>query len=62
MKTTKILQETTDSRTYNLALRRKINSNENKCFICHPHRGCNANNTNFVKRNWKHYRKTQYKL
>jgi len=56
MKVEKISSETTDSRTYKLALRSAVLG----CPICGPHRGCNGMSEK-KQRNWKKFRKTQYK-
>lgn len=56
MKVEKISRETTDSRTYKLALRSVVLG----CPICSPHRGCNGRSEK-KQRNWKKFRKTQHK-
>jgi hypothetical protein len=56
MNVTKIVEETTDSRTYKLALRSKVLG----CPICGPNSGCNSRGKDH-QRNWKKFRKTQYK-
>lgn len=56
MKVTKISKETTDSRTYKMAMRSKVLG----CPICGPNSGCNALKKG-KQRNWKQFRKTQHK-
>lgn len=57
MKVKKIMRETIDSRTYRLI----VNSIVSGCTICSPHKGCNKWYSGNVNRNWKNYRKTQWK-
>ena len=42
---------------YKISIKR---SGEKGCPICGPHSGCNSGW--FIRRNWKEYRITQYKL
>ena len=57
MKVNKILKETSNSRVYMMAQRQ-----HNGCPFCKKSRGCNYVRIGWKnKRNWKHYRKTQYK-
>lgn len=53
----RVLENTTDSRVYKLTAREGVMS----CPICPPHRGCNRDYFG-VERNWKKFRKTQYKI
>jgi hypothetical protein len=55
----KIMDETTNSNTYNKAKRHYIDEQDGKCSWCPWHRGHNQRHN--VARNWKKYRKTQYK-
>ena len=55
MKVNKTLNETTNSRVYNLTVNEKVSG----CPICPPHRGCNRNKEN--DNNWKQYRNFQWK-
>lgn len=57
MKNSKKLSETTNSRTYRLT---ELNYKRG-CVFCGPHSGCNAV-AKKEDRNWKKFRKTQYKL
>ncbi len=56
-KNKKTVQLTDNSREYKLTKRR--DSRINSCPICPPHRGCNRNWN--LDRNWKNFRKTQWK-
>ena len=58
---TENLKTTTNSSVYNKLLRKKLSSDEGLCFICGPHSGCNSWKKYRGKRNWKGYRKTQWK-
>jgi len=57
----RIVDTTTNSRIYNLALKRY---RELQCIIscsrCKYNR--NENQRTYYRKNWKHYRKTQYKV
>lgn len=53
----KVMDTTTNSREYKLARRARI---PGFCTMCKPHRGCNSRV--YIRKNWKHYRKTQYKV
>jgi hypothetical protein len=57
----KVISTTNNSRIYKLLKREKLYSWEGKCFYCPPHGGCNRKNREQIK-NWKKYRKTQYKI
>ena len=57
MKNSKKLSETTNSRTYKINLRNFGRG----CNISGPRSGCNAVASK-EDRNWKQFRKTQYKL
>ena len=54
-KARKLLAETTSSKTYKSALKKVIGL----CPFCPPNRGCNRRWDN--DRNWKKFRKTQWK-
>jgi hypothetical protein len=56
MKVKKTTEETTDSRTYKLAMRSVVLG----CPVCGPNRGCNGRSKK-KQRNWKKFRKTQHK-
>ena len=56
-----VLKTTTDNRTYRRALLEVVSDNERLCFYCPPNRGCNWFKKDKQIRNWKSYRKTQYK-
>ena len=62
MKYKKIMDETCNSKVYKKAQKRVIDGEERKCFYCPPHSGCNGlfGGTK-GRRNWKRYRKNQYK-
>jgi hypothetical protein len=61
----KITQETDDSRTYKLTVRKQFN----RCPYCKPNQGCNRkggrngkkNKPFWKNKNWKKYRKTQWR-
>lgn len=55
------LKTTTNSRIYKLLYRDYLDKKAGLCSYCGPHRGCNANWRVKDNRNWKKYRKTQYK-
>lgn len=57
MKLKKRLENTTDPREYK---RLKKEAIPGACPFCQPHRGCNSRV--YIRKNWKHYRKTQYKV
>jgi hypothetical protein len=56
-----VLKTTTDNRTYRRALLEVVSDNELLCHYCPPHKGCNWFKKDKRMRNWKEYRKTQYK-
>lgn len=58
----KILDTTTHSRTYKLIKHEWVSSNLGLCWFCPPNKGCNYWNKNKPNRNWKNYRKNQYKI
>ena len=62
MKTKEVMNSTTDSRVYKIAHREQMEHTHGCCSRCHPRRGCNWSRSGVVKRNWKVYRKTQYKI
>ena len=55
------LETTTNSREYKIILRKVLDNNEGLCPICGPHTGCNFFKKYRPNRNWKEYRKTQWK-
>lgn len=55
-KVKKTVQLTDNSREYKMTKRK---DNTLHCSICPPHRGCNRNWN--LDRNWKKYRKTQWR-
>ena len=59
----KILDTTNNSRVYKIALKhyREI-TGDISCAICPYHRHENQLYRDWRKRNWKNYRKTQYKV
>ena len=61
MKLKEIMDFTTDSRVYKIAKRLQLESYEGICSRCHPNRGCNARRSRLIKKNWKEFRRTQYK-
>lgn len=56
------LKTTTNSRVYNLLKRQELFNYEGLCPICGPHSGCNSFKKFKGKKNWKEYRKTQWKV
>jgi hypothetical protein len=57
----KTLMKNTDNRTIYKRVRWYVLSiEEGYCAWCKPHRGCNSKRDRMI-RNWKRYRKTQYK-
>lgn len=50
-----------DSSVYKKLLALVLLREKGICPFCRPHGGCNARNKYTVKKNWKKYRKTQYK-
>lgn len=60
-KTSTEFKWTTNSRVYNLLLIEKNYNDLGLCPYCPPHGGCNYWNSRKPERNWKRYRKTQYK-
>lgn len=55
------LKTTTNRKTYKIILRRKIYDDNGLCHYCGPHSGCNSYRKKHPLRNWKQYRKTQWK-
>jgi hypothetical protein len=55
------LETTTNSRVYKLLKRIKLDKYEGLCPICGPHTGCNFFKKHRGIKNWKEYRKTQWK-
>jgi hypothetical protein len=55
------LKTTTNRKVYKILLRRKFYDDHGLCHYCGPHSGCNSNNRLYKMRNWKKYRKTQWK-
>ena len=55
------LKTTTNRKTYKILLRRKFYDDHGLCHYCGPHSGCNSNWKPSSSRNWKQYRKTQWK-
>ena len=60
MKNYDVLESTNNSRVYRMTQQRIISLEENKCFFCGPHSGCNSWRK-YGDRSWKRFRKTQYK-
>ena len=59
----KIVETTTDNRVYKIALKEyRALRCEISCGICPYHRGENYKRYGWKHRNWKNYRKTQYKV
>lgn len=60
-KTHTLRNETTDNRTYKAVQQRMYI----ECPFCPPHRGCNRRHSKgrpiYKQRNWKRFRKTQWK-
>lgn len=57
MRKFKELRETNHSRVYKMIERSFVLG----CPICGPNTGCNSNNKNYTLKNWKKFRKTQWK-
>jgi hypothetical protein len=55
------LRTTTNSRVYKILNRKMLDNNEGLCPICGPHSGCNFWKKHRGLRNWKEYRKTQWR-
>lgn len=60
MKLKEIMDATTNRSVYNRVQRQYLFEYENLCHYCPPHRGCNRRFRK-IDRNWKRYRKTQWK-
>lgn len=60
MKTKELLKTTTNSNVYNRAYRHYLEYAHGICSRCPPRKGCNWGRRN-RDRNWKNFRKTQYK-
>lgn len=60
----RVIDTTTDDRTYRSIKRLKLYESEGKCFWCTPHGGCNSRYNKWYGRpnsSWKNYRVKQYK-
>ena len=55
------LKTTTNRKMYKILLRKQFYNDHGLCFYCGPHSGCNSNWKPSSSRNWKQYRKTQWK-
>lgn len=55
------LETTTNSRVYKILKRKMLDKYEGLCPICGPHTGCNFWKKHRGLRNWKEYRKTQWR-
>ena len=55
------LKTTTNSKEYKILLMKKLSDEERLCPMCPPNKGCNSWKKPRDLRNWKNYRKTQYK-
>lgn len=55
------LKKETNRRVYKIMYRQYLNKYIGLCPICSPHGGCNFWNKFKGNRNWKRYRKTQWK-
>jgi hypothetical protein len=56
------LKTTTNSRVYKILKRKMLDNYEGLCPICGPHSGCNFFKKHRGHKNWKEYRKTQWKV
>ena len=56
-----VLKTTTNSREYKIAYRQVLDKNLSLCQYCHPNKGCNYWNSRHITRNWKEYRRHQWK-
>lgn len=55
------IKTTTDRRYYKMLKRKAFYDDRGLCHYCGPHSGCNSNNHLYGMKNWKKFRKTQYK-
>ena len=60
MKCKKVFKETDHSGIYKKARRMYLYALEGLCDRCPPHKGCNVSNR-YGQRNWKIFRKTNWK-
>ena len=56
------LKTTTCRKVYKVLQRLAFYDERGLCHYCGPHSGCNSNWKTSSTRNWKNYRKTQYKI
>lgn len=61
MKSKEIMDSTTDSRIYKMAKRFSLEA-YGVCSRCPYRGGDNHGRSRLIKKNWKQYRKTQYKI
>jgi hypothetical protein len=55
------LKTTTNRKVYKMLHRKELYDEQGLCHYCGPHSGCNSNFRPSSNRNWKMYRKTQWK-
>lgn len=61
MKEKQELKITTNRRVFNLLYKKDVRAKHGLCPYCNLHSGCNYWNRSKPQKNWKNYRKTQYR-
>lgn len=61
-KKNKLMKTTANRRVFNLVYKSSVNAKHGLCSICNMHSGCNYWYRSKPQKNWKAYRKTQYKI
>ena len=56
------VKTTTNSKVYKILKKKALSKKLGLCFICGYHTGCNFWNKNHKIKNWKQYRKLQWKI